>query len=344
MFELNKLVRSNILSLKPYSSARDEYQGEASVFLDANENPFGSFNRYPDPYQKQLKNILSNNKKIPVENIFVGNGSDEVIDLLFRIFCNPGKDKTLTFSPTYGMYEVSARINNVETIDVPLDANFQLKVDDILKIIEEENNLKLIFICSPNNPSGNSFNSSDVDLIIKSFNGIVIIDEAYIDFSQLPSFISKINDYSNLVVSQTFSKAFGLAAARVGVAYANQSVISLMNKVKPPYNVSELNQNAASRALLNIDETKQQIKLILEQREWLKKELQQIQVVKKVYPSDANFLLIEVKDANLIYQKLIDKNIVVRNRNNVVRDCLRITVGSKTENEKLINELKKIEL
>jgi histidinol-phosphate aminotransferase len=344
MFELNKLVRSNILSLKPYSSARDEYQGEASIFLDANENPFGSLNRYPDPYQKEFKNMLSNNKKIPVENIFVGNGSDEVIDLLFRIFCNPGKDKVLTFSPTYGMYEVSARINNVETLDVPLDANFQLKVDNILKIIKEENNLKLIFICSPNNPSGNSFNSSDIDLIIKSFNGIVIIDEAYIDFSQSPSFISKINDYPNLVVSQTFSKAFGLAAARVGVAYANQSVISLMNKVKPPYNVSELNQNAASRALLNIDETKKQIKLILEQRDWLKKELQQIRVVKKIYPSDANFLLIEVKDANLIYQKLIDKNIVVRNRHNVVRDCVRITVGSKTENEKLINELKKIEL
>jgi len=344
MFELNKLVRSNILSLKPYSSARDEYQGEASVFLDANENPFGSLNRYPDPYQKELKNKLSNNKKIPVENIFVGNGSDEVIDLLFRIFCNPGKDKALTFSPTYGMYEVSARINNVETIDVPLDANFQLKVNDILKIIEGESNLKLIFICSPNNPSGNSFNSSDVDLIIKSFNGIVIIDEAYIDFSQSPSFISKINDYPNLVVIQTFSKAFGLAAARVGVAYANQSIISLMSKVKPPYNVSELNQNTASRALLNIDETKKQIKLILEQRDWLKKELQQIQVVTKVYPSDANFLLIEVKDANLIYQKLIDKNIVVRNRHSVVRDCVRITVGSKTENEKLINELKKIEL
>lgn len=344
MFELNKLVRSNILSLKPYSSARDEFKGEASIFLDANENPFGNLNRYPDPYQNELKSQLSNLKKISAENIFVGNGSDEVIDLLFRIFCNPGKDKVLTFSPTYGMYEVSAKINEVEILGVSLNSDFQLNADEILKVIESETNLKMIFICSPNNPTGNSFNLNDINLILKSFNGIVFIDEAYIDFSQSPSYISKINEYPNLVVSQTFSKAYALASARVGVAYASQSIISLMNKVKPPYNVSKLNQNAALQALSNTDEIKKQIKLILEQREWVKSQLQEIKCIKRVYPTDANFLLIEVKDADFIYQKLVEKNIVVRNRNNVIRNCIRITIGSKSENEKLIDELKKIQL
>lgn len=344
MFELNKLVRSNILSLKPYSSARDEFKGEASIFLDANENPFGNLNRYPDPYQNELKSQLSSLKKISAENIFVGNGSDEVIDLLFRIFCNPGKDKVLTFSPTYGMYEVSARINDVEVLGVPLNSDFQLNVDEILKVIESETNLKMIFICSPNNPTGNSFNLNDINLILKSFNGIVFIDEAYIDFSQSPSFISKINEYPNLVVSQTFSKAYALASARVGVAYASQSIISLLNKVKPPYNVSKLNQNVALQALSNTDEIKMQIKLILEHRDWVKSQLQEIKCIKRVYPTDANFLLIEVKDADFIYQKLVEKNIVVRNRNNVIRNCIRITIGSKNENEKLIDELKKIQL
>ena len=289
MFELEKLVRPNILSLKPYSSARDDFKGSEGVFLDANENPFGMLNRYPDPTQKELKKSISALKKTAVENIFVGNGSDEVIDILFRIFCDPGKDKVIICPPTYGMYEVSANINNVNIISIPLDEKFQLNTHQILNT-----EAKMIFLCTPNNPTGNVLN--EVEEILKQFNGIVIVDEAYIDFSEVPSFSAKLNKYPNLVVMQTLSKAWGLAAARVGIAFASTAIISLMNKVKPPYNVSALNQNAAIEALTKQNEFQKQKELILTQRAWLHDQLLKQSFVKTIHPSDANFLLVEVTD------------------------------------------------
>lgn len=339
MFELEKIVRKNILNLKPYSSARSEFTGKEGVFLDANENPFGSLNRYPDPFQKELKSKLSSIKSIPVENIFISNGSDEVIDLAFRIFCNPGKDKALTFSPTYGMYDVSAEINEVGLIKLPLNQSFQIDLD-ILENYLNGDLLKLIFICSPNNPTGN--NIDNIEWVLQKFKGIVIVDEAYIDFSTAGSFINKIKKYPNLIVSQTFSKAWGLAAARVGTAYARAEIISLFNKVKPPYNVSELNQKAALSALENYAEFEKRKAIIIEQKEWLKKQLNTLPVVNKVYPSDANFILVETIDANRIYNELVDQKVITRNRNSLVKNCIRITVGTAEENKKLINELSKI--
>lgn len=339
MFELEKIVRKNILNLKPYSSARSEFTGKEGVFLDANENPFGTLNRYPDPFQKELKSKLGVLKSIAVENIFIGNGSDEVIDLAFRIFCEPGKDKALTFSPTYGMYDVSAEINDVELIKVPLNASFQIDFAAFENYLNDTS-LKLIFICSPNNPTGN--NIENIDLLLQKFKGIVIVDEAYIDFSTAGSFINKIKHYPNLIVSQTFSKAWGLAAARVGTAYADISIISLFNKVKSPYNVSELNQKAALNALENYSEFEKRKAIIIEQKEWLEKQLTMLPVVNKVYPSDANFILIETADANRIYNELVDQKVITRNRNSLVKNCIRITVGTAEENKKLINELSKI--
>ncbi|MDO9185959.1 MAG: histidinol-phosphate transaminase [Bacteroidia bacterium] len=339
MFELEKIVRKNILNLKPYSSARSEFTGKEGVFLDANENPFGTLNRYPDPFQKELKSKLGVLKSIAVENIFIGNGSDEVIDLAFRIFCEPGKDKALTFSPTYGMYDVSAEINDVELIKLPLNASFQIDFAAFENYLNDTS-LKLIFICSPNNPTGN--NIENIDLVLQKFKGIVIVDEAYIDFSTAGSFINKIKQYPNLIVSQTFSKAWGLAAARVGTAYADISIISLFNKVKSPYNVSELNQKAALNALENYSEFEKRKAIIIEQKEWLEKQLTMLPVVNKVYPSDANFILIETADANRIYNELVDQKVITRNRNSLVKNCIRITVGTAEENKKLINELSKI--
>lgn len=338
--ELNKLVRQNILNLKPYSSARDEFSGKDGVFLDANENPFGTLNRYPDPFQKELKKKLSELKSINAANIFIGNGSDEVIDLAFRIFCNPGKDKALTFSPTYGMYDVSAEINQVDLIKIPLNKSFQIDFDLLENYLNDES-LKLIFICSPNNPTGNTF--ENIDLILQKFKGIVIVDEAYIDFSKSDSYISKLNQYPNLIVSQTFSKAWGLAAARVGTAFASTQIISLFNKVKSPYNVSELNQKAALTALENFSEFEKRKSIILEQKEWLEKQLSKLAVVKKVYPTDANFFLIETSDANRVYKELVNQKVITRNRNNLVKNCIRITIGTPEENQKLIHELSKIE-
>ena len=250
MVDLNNIVRSNILELKPYSSARDEFTGSEGIFLDANENPFGKLNRYPDPYQKKLKQKLAELKAVNANNIFIGNGSDEVIDLAFRIFCTPGIDEALTFSPTYGMYSVSAGINNIKLIELPLNQEFQIDLDK-LKPFFDDTRIKLIFICSPNNPTGNLINKKDIEYILNSFQGIVIIDEAYIDFSGIDSLISLTSKYNNLIVSQTLSKAWGLAGARVGIAYANEEIIKLYNKVKPPYNVSEINQQTAIKALEN---------------------------------------------------------------------------------------------
>ena len=337
--EINNLVRKNILSLKPYSSARDEFSGSDGVFLDANENPFGELNRYPDPHQKELKSKLSEIKSVPVENIFVGNGSDEVIDLTFRIFCNPGKDKALTFTPTYGMYEVSAEINDVELIKVPLTAEFQIDFNALENYLSDEN-LKLIFICSPNNPTANSL--KNIEKVIQKFKGIVIVDEAYIDFSKASSFLTKINQYPNLIIMQTFSKAWGLATARVGMAYSNNTIISLYNKVKPPYNVSGPNQKAALNALNDAAGFENRKSIILEQRTWLQNQLVELGVVLKIYPSDANFLLVEMTDANKIYNELVNQKVITRNRHSVVQNCIRITVGSPEENQILVDALKKI--
>ncbi|MFD0991820.1 histidinol-phosphate transaminase [Tenacibaculum geojense] len=336
---LQELVRENIRNLAPYSSARDEFKGSADVFLDANENPYGTLNRYPDPQQKAIKEKLSILKKVNTDQIFVGNGSDEVIDLAFRIFCEPGVDKALTFSPTYGMYDVSANINNIALIKLPLIQAFQISTNELTPYLADDN-LKLIFICSPNNPTGISFKQKDVEFILQNFKGIVIVDEAYIDFSDKESFINKINEYPNLIVSQTFSKAWGLAGVRVGTAYSNKQIISLYNKVKPPYNVSELNQQAVLNALNNIEDVDDKIKIILEERYILRQKLASLKIVNKVYPSDANFLLVHVDDAVKTYKYLIEKKVIIRNRHKLIDNCIRITVGTPQENEELIKVLK----
>ena len=337
--QINTLVRKNILSLKPYSSARDEFSGSDGVFLDANENPFGELNRYPDPHQQELKHKLSAIKNVPVSSVFVGNGSDEVIDLTFRIFCNPGKDKALTFSPTYGMYEVSAEINDVELIKIPLTTDFQIDFDSLKNYLGDEN-LKLIFICSPNNPTANSLDN--IESVLQTFNGIVVVDEAYIDFSKASSFLTKIDQYPNLIVMQTFSKAWGLAAARVGMAYSNELIISMYNKVKPPYNVSKPNQDAALKALGDVAGFEKRKSTILGQKAWLQNQLEGLAVVIKIYPSDANFLLVEMTDANRIYNELVNLKVITRNRHTQVNNCIRITVGSPEENLVLVEALKKI--
>lgn len=335
-FDLETLVRPNILALHPYSSARDEFTGDEGIFLDANENPFGERNRYPDPHQRLLKKALSERKQIPVESIFIGNGSDEVIDLIYRIFCEPQRDRVIICPPTYGMYEVSANINNVEVIRVPLNDQFQLDIDKILSF-----DTQCIFVCSPNNPTGNSL--QNVERLLREFRGIVVVDEAYIDFSAGDSFLKKLKEYPNLIVMQTFSKAWGLAGARVGVAYASSPIIAFMDKTKPPYNVSALNQEEALKALSHPAEFERELSIILEQRSLLERELKDLSIVHHLYPSDANFLLVEVTDANKIYQYLVDKKVIVRNRNSVVRNCLRITVGTPEENRTLLEELKKLE-
>ncbi|MFK7809656.1 MAG: histidinol-phosphate transaminase [Saprospiraceae bacterium] len=342
MFDLNKIVRRNILELEAYSSARSEYVGDADVFLDANENPFGKWNRYPDPYQQKLKKQISKIKQVDTSNIFLGNGSDEIIDLLFRIFCKPGKDKALTFSPTYGMYDVSAGINDVELIKVPLNNIFELNYNNVLTYLSDPL-LKLIFICSPNNPTGNSFSKKTIEKICADFNGIVVIDEAYIDFSTEQSLVELLNENGNLVVIQTLSKAWGLAAVRVGMAFCSTSIIQLLNKVKPPYNISATNQEVALNALQDISTFEKNIALILSEKEKLREKLRQLDTVEKVFPSDTNFFLIKVKNANRTYRQLVEKKIIVRNRNTLVKNCIRITVGTNTENNKLIKALQELE-
>lgn len=342
MFDLEKVVRQNILNLKPYSSARDEFSGKEGIFLDANENPYGTLNRYPDPYQKKLKQKLAGLKQVETNNIFVGNGSDEVIDLAYRIFCNPGIDKVLTFSPTYGMYDVSAAINNIDLLKIPLNEDFQIDIDKV-KVHLNNEHIKLILICSPNNPTGNLINKDDIEFILKNFKGVVLIDEAYVDFSESASLISLIDKYSNLIVSQTFSKAWALAGARVGVAYSNQKIIALYNKVKPPYNVSAINQQATLNAIANYTSYKENLNTILKEKERLKNELAKLDLVEKIYPSDANFWLIEVSNADSLYEKLIDKKIIIRNRNKQIKNCLRITVGTFEENNYLLKALKNIQ-
>lgn len=345
---ISKLVRPNILALKPYTSARDEFKGEASVYLDANENSLGSvakgdWNRYPDPLQLEVKEKLSKLKGCVVENIFLGNGSDEAIDVLFRIFCEPGRDKAVIFTPTYGMYEVSANINNIGLIRFPLTEEFQLP-DDLDIIDSLPTQAKLLFICSPNNPSGNLIDPDKIKKVLSIFKGVVIIDEAYIDFAPNSSWLSTLKKYPNLVILQTFSKAWGLAALRLGVAYASEEIIALMNKVKPPYNVNQSTQLLALQALDNSSALTKYVADTLQLRAELISDLQKSGVVKKIYPSDSNFVLAEVSNADKIYQYLVNKGIVVRNRHSVVQNCLRITVGTKSENETLISVIKECKI
>ncbi|HEX7494484.1 MAG TPA: histidinol-phosphate transaminase, partial [Bacteroidales bacterium] len=330
MVNINKLVRENVIRLTPYSSARDEFNGKSGIFMDANENPYGKLNRYPDPYQKDLKKAISKVKGIEEEKIFLGNGSDEIIDLCFRIFCNPGIDKVLTFTPTYGMYQVSASVNDIEVIRIPLNENYQINMHKVSPLFSDKN-MKLIFICSPNNPTGNAMNYSDVEKIVSDFKGIVVIDEAYIDFSDKPSFIRLIGRYPNLIIMQTFSKAFGLAAARIGMAFSNPSVIRYFNKLKPPYNISTINQKAVLGKLERIEEYNTQVFKIKKERERLSSNLIKMKITEKVFPSDANFLLVKVKNADYIYKTLVNKNIITRNRSSVIENCLRITIGKKSE-------------
>lgn len=345
-FDLQKLVRKNIKELTPYSSARNEFKGEASVFLDANENAYGSplnenFNRYPDPLQWQVKFALAKIKGVPAENIFIGNGSDEVIDLAYRIFCEPGKDNVIICPPTYGMYEVCAHINNIEIRKVNLNDNFQLDVEGILTATDEHT--KLLFICSPNNPTGNNMNRVEIEMLLNNFAGLVIIDEAYINFSRQKTFMQELTEYPNLMVMQTLSKAWGLAALRLGLGFASLDVINVFNKVKPPYNISAASQQLALDALQNTMRVNKWIKETVSERKLLGRQISEFSFVENVYESDANFLLIKVNDANELYKYLSAKKIVVRNRSKEVLcgNCIRITIGTPTENKILIGALKK---
>ena len=338
---MRDLVRKNIQNLAPYSSAREEYTGKQGVFLDANENPYGNYNRYPDPNQTDLKNRIAELKGVNPNQIFLGNGSDEVIDLAFRIFCEPNKDKALTFTPTYGMYEVSANINAVELIKLPLDNSFQID-RKALEPFFADPDLKLIFLCSPNNPTGNIMKTADIEYLLRNFNGILILDEAYIDFCSQASFSEKLSSYPNLIVSQTLSKAWGLAGVRLGIAFMSNEILSYYKKVKPPYNISAVNQQVALDALNKETEYRQNVVTILNEKEKLIQALQSFRIVRKIYPSDANFLLVEVDDADDLYSKLVNQQIIIRNRNSVVKNAVRITVGSSAENKKLLNALQNI--
>lgn len=344
-FNLNNLLRENIKNLVPYSSARDEFKGEASVYLDANENSYGSpiatpFNRYPDPLQFAVKKRISEIKGVPPRNIFLGNGSDEAIDILFRAFCRPGIDNVITVPPTYGMYEVSANINDVAIKKVPLLPDYQLNLDEIAAAIDE--NTKLIFICSPNNPTANSINRDDIEAILANFNGLVVIDEAYINYSRQKTFIQELTEYSNLVVLQTLSKAWGLAGLRIGMAFASEEIIEVFNRVKPPYNINQASQQLALEALNNIDQVNAWIKETIYEREKLVSTLASLPTVVKIFPSDANFILVKTTDAKGIYNYLVERGIIVRDRSKVelCEGSLRITVGTPAENEKLIEALK----
>jgi len=343
MAEIHNLVRENVKALIPYSCARDEFKGKEGIFLDANENPYGDLNRYPDPYQRELKAAISKIKGVPEENIFLGNGSDEIIDLCFRIFCNPGSDKALTFSPTYGMYEVSAAINDVKLVKVSLSDDFQIDGKSVHQTIKDPA-IKLIFICSPNNPTGNSMQVFEMESIISGFGGIVVIDEAYIDFSEQASLKNMISRFNNLIVMQTFSKAMGLAAARIGMAFMDTALTGYFNKMKPPYNISSPNQKAALKCLTRFELLKNKISLIKKERKRLAYELEKISIIEKVFPSDSNFLLVKTRNADLIYSELIENKIIVRNRNKIVPGCIRITVGTKRENDMLLGALRIISI
>ena len=339
---LQSIIRPAIRNMKAYSSARDEFQNTADdlVFLDANENPYSNnLNRYPDPQQRLLKHELAQLKTISTEQILIGNGSDEVLDLLIRACCEPNQDAILTMPPTYGMYNVLAHLNAVENQEVPLTSEFQMDTESVLNAIHS--NTKLILICSPNNPSGNVLNYTAIEQILIQFKGLVIIDEAYIDFSSHPSWLSRLEEFPNLVITQTLSKAYGLAGIRLGICYASSKIISVLNKIKPPYNINTLTQSSALNGILNQNILKRQIEVILAERDILIHKLGQFHFVKTVFPSDSNFVLVRVDDANLRYSQLIQNGIIVRNRHGQLHcdNCLRITVGTPEENLKLIQIL-----
>ena len=341
--EIKDLIRENIKSLEAYSSARDEFKAMSSefVFIDANENPFDTgFNRYPDPQQNLVKEALSKIKGISKEQILLGNGSDEVLDLIFRVFCEPREDNVIVLPPTYGMYEVLANTNAIELVNIPLVENFQPNVKEIIKV--QDAKTKVLFLCSPNNPTANSFDASRIETLIKEFNGIVVIDEAYIDFSIEDSWLGRLDEFPNLIVTQTLSKAYGLAAIRLGICYASKEIISILNKIKPPYNVNQLTQDVALQSILNQEKVKNDITAIIFERNQLIRDLENVEIVEKVYSSDANFLLVQVDDANLRYKQLVKLGIIVRNRTTqtLCNNCLRFTVGTPDENKKLINTLK----
>ncbi len=344
-FNINQLVRKNILGLQPYSSARDEYVSDGSkmIFLDANENPFeNGVNRYPDPQQRNLKALLAQQKEVSEKNILLGNGSDEVLDLIFRAFCEPKEDNIITLPPTYGMYQVLASINNIENKKVLLTPGFQPNVSAIFEAINELT--KVIFLCSPNNPTGNSFSEESITEILENFNGLVVIDEAYIDFSNKKSWLNSIERYPNLIITQTLSKAYGLAGIRLGVCYSSISVIEVLNKIKPPYNVNELTQQRAFNRISDTGKVTIEVSEILKERNELMLVLQEMSFVIKIYESDANFILVKVDDANKRYAQLLDMGIVVRNRSTqpLCENTLRFTVGTTTENEKLIKTLRQL--
>ncbi|GAA4174244.1 MULTISPECIES: histidinol-phosphate transaminase [Sphingobacterium] len=346
-FNLNNLLRENIKKLVPYSSARDEFKGEASILIDANENPFGSplnhdYNRYPDPLQHQVKAKLSNIKGVPAENIFLGNGSDEAIDILYRAFCTPGVDNVILVPPTYGMYEVSANINDVAFKKVNLTADYQLDLDGIANAIDAHT--KLIFICSPNNPTGNSIRRQDIETVLNNFQGLVVVDEAYINFSAVKSFTQELAEYPNLVVLQTLSKAWGLAALRLGMAFASKEIIAVYNKIKPPYNINQATQDIVLEALNNVDQVNDWIKETVSEREKLVRELLELDYVQYITPSDANFILVKMEQPREVYDYLVQYGIIVRDRSKVelCEGCLRITVGTPAENRTLLEKLNQI--
>jgi histidinol-phosphate aminotransferase len=345
-FSLHNLTRENIKSLKPYSSARDEYKDATSaemIFLDANENPFeNGVNRYPDPQQNNVKALLSEIKGIGKEKILLGNGSDEVLDLIFRAFCEPNRDNIITLPPTYGMYAVLANINAIENRTVLLTEEFQPKVDQILNEVDQ--NSKILFLCSPNNPSGNSFTEEIVEELLTKFNGLVVIDEAYIDFSEQNSWLEKLKQFPNLIITQTLSKAYGLAGIRLGVCYGSEEIIKILNSIKPPYNVNQLTQQRAIDRLSKTDEVEKEVSEIIQQRDAVLKALKELSFIKKIYPTDCNFVLVKVDDATVRYHQLVANGIVVRNRTTqpLCENCLRFTIGTVLENEKLISVLNEL--
>ncbi|RIJ50721.1 histidinol-phosphate transaminase [Maribellus luteus] len=341
--ELNKLLRKSIANLKPYSSARDEYTGEAMVFLDANENPFNEpYNRYPDPLQRTVKEKISQLKNVDPSNIFLGNGSDEPIDLLIRAFCEPGVDNIVSIDPTYGMYQVAAEISDVKLKKVSLTAEYELDVEALLAACDS--NTKLIFLCSPNNPTANSLAKESILKVVKSFDGLVILDEAYIDFAPGKTLLSELAGYPNLVILQTFSKAWGMAGIRLGMAFASVEIVSVLNKIKYPYNLNILTQQKALELLKQNEQVEAWVKLLIDEREKMAAKLKALPFVVKVFPSDANFLLVKMHDARGIYQYLVDAGIIVRDRSKVYLcdDSLRITIGSKEENKILRKTLKNL--
>ncbi len=342
-FDVNRLVRKNVSGLQPYTSARDDFSGEASVWLDANESPYPSgYNRYPDPWQRELKKVVSAVKGIPEEKLFIGNGSDEVLDLLFRAFCEPRLDNVVTIRPGYGMYQVLADVNDVQCRTADLNPDFSLDPEKVLSLTDDHT--RLILLCSPNNPTGNALGPEAIEIILKNTGALVVVDEAYSDFSDKPGWLGKLSLFPNLVVVQTLSKAWGMAALRLGLGFAGEEIIRILNRIKPPYNVNLLSQQEAIKQLKQVQKTKEQIALILQEKEEMRQALETMPGVKKVFPSDANFLLVEMKNATAVYEKLLREGIVVRNRSGILHcaSCLRITIGTPEENQRFLFELKNI--